>query len=364
MEMTADRIPLLFSQFVHQGTFYDHHSYGSGHIHETWLVRTQENNLPDYLLQRINRMVFENVKALMDNIQKVTDHLAERDKHHRGMAGHRKFPLLIRTLNSSPFYKDQSNACWRLFEFIPDTAPYERPVNSEQAFEAGAIIADFHLQLAGLKDALHTIIPRFHDLDLRLDQFSQACHHDRLNRCAQIKDGMDMITTCLPLLEPLRKVFREKGIPLRVTHNDTKFNNILFDRDHHAVSLIDLDTVMPGYIHFDYGDAIRVLANTAMEDEPDTGNVSFHFPFFEAFTRGYIQTACEFITHEERRWLHLAPAYMTLIIGLRFLTDHINGDRYFRISREGHNLDRARVQFAFLQELIHHKEKITGIVSW
>lgn len=361
--MISDRIPLLFNQFLHQGTFYDHHPYGSGHIHETWLVRTQENSMPDYLLQRINQAVFSNIRTLMENIQLVTTHLHDKKRHSTGITNRRKPLVLIKTLHNSPFYKDQKNDCWRLFEFIPETASLEKPVNSEQAFEAGAIIADFHLQLTDLKNALHTTIPRFHDLDFRLDQFNEACRLNRMNRFTEVKEDAEKINTFLLCLESIRKAFLGLYLPLRVTHNDTKFNNILFDREHHAVSLIDLDTVMPGYIHFDYGDAIRVLANTALEDESDPGNVSFHFPFFEAFTRGYLQTAGEFISHEERLWLHLAPAYMTFIIGLRFLTDHINGDRYFRISREGHNLDRARVQFAFLQELLNHKEKITGILS-
>jgi Ser/Thr protein kinase RdoA (MazF antagonist) len=159
-------------------------------------------------------------------------------------------------------------------------------------------------------------------------------------------------------MAPLRNEIASHRFPLRVTHNDTKLNNILFDRNDNAICLIDLDTVMPGYVLYDYGDALRTMSNTAAEDEQDLSQVRFDFHVFEAFTRGYLSEAGKFLRPEEKEWLWLAPACMTFIIGLRFLTDHINGDRYFHIHREGHNLDRARVQFTFAGELLRYQEQI------
>jgi hypothetical protein len=349
MDMSRSDIPIIFEQFACKGTYLSHYPYGTGHIHGTWLVETTEPEAPDYILQQINRDVFRNIPALMENIQLVTSRLKE--------AGSRS-PELVPTTGNQSCYVDPHGVIWRMFVYIPDSLTFEHAVDERQAFEAGKTIGNFQYLLSDLAPRLNVTLPGFHDLDSRMIEFREAIHLDPVSRTTEIKPEADAVEDIYPLVAPLQRAMATQQLPLRVTHNDTKLNNILFDRDLRAICLIDLDTVMPGCIHFDFGDAIRTMANTAGEDEKELARIRFDLRIFEAFSRGYLQEASRFISQEEKEWLPLAPAYMTFIIGLRFLTDHIHGDRYFHIHHEGHNLDRARVQFAFARELLRHQEKI------
>lgn len=354
MGVSGKDIPSVFQQFTCKGTYNDHHPYGSGHIHETWLLGTIEPDAPNYILQQINRDVFKNIPALMENIRLVTSHLKEMGT---------RSPELVPTTGNQSYYTDHQGNCWRMFVYIPDSFTFEHTENKRQAFEAGKAIGNFQYLLSGLALHLNVTIPGFHDLDFRMTEFREAVHHDPVNRVAEIKQETDTVESICSLVAPLQRAMASHRLPLRVTHNDTKLNNILFDRDLNAICLIDLDTVMPGCIHFDFGDAIRTMANTADEDEMELARIHFDHNIFEAFSRGYLQEASRFISREEKEWLPLAPAYMTFIIGLRFLTDYINGDMYFRIRRAGHNLDRARVQFAFVRELFRHQEQIRHFLT-
>ena len=349
MGMNREDIPSIFHHFSCKGTYHDHRLYGSGHIHETWLVITTEPYAPDYILQKINRDIFKDIPALMENICLVASHLAERSS--------RSLQLLMTNGNQS-YYTDDQGESWRLFAYISDSITIDRIRNLHQACEAGRAIGNFQNLLSDLGASLRMTLPGFHDPDLRMEEFRSACQQDRCNRSVAVTSEIDTADRLYYLMAPLRNEIASHRFPLRVTHNDTKLNNILFDRNDNAICLIDLDTVMPGYVLYDYGDALRTMSNTAAEDEQDLSQVRFDFHVFEAFTRGYLSEAGKFLRPEEKEWLWLAPACMTFIIGLRFLTDHINGDRYFHIHREGHNLDRARVQFTFAGELIRYQEQI------
>ena len=352
--MNREDIPSIFHQFSCKGTYHDHRPYGSGHIHETLLVKTIESYAADYVLQKINRDVFTDIPALMENISLVTSHLAERSRHSL---------QLIMTNGHQSYYTDDQGESWRLFVYIPDSITIDRIRNSHQAYEAGITIGNFQYLLSGLGTSLRVLIPGFHDLDLRMEELRNACQQDRCNRCVTVTSEIDTAHRLYYLMAPLQNEIANHRLPLRVTHNDTKLNNILFDRKGNAICLIDLDTVMPGYVHYDFGDALRTMSNTAAEDTQDLSQVRFDFRVFEAFTRGFLDEAGKFLRREEREWLWLSPLYMTYIIGLRFLTDHINGDRYFHIYREDHNLDRARVQFTFLSELIRYQEMMINCLA-
>lgn len=347
--MTGKDIPFIFKQFTCKGTYCSHRPHGSGHIHTTWLVRTTEPEASDYILQKISSEVFRDIPALMENIRWVTVHLAE--KNYRA-------PELILTTRHQTHYIDHEGNCWRMFVYIPESVTYDHPADIRMAFEAGKAIGNFQYLLSDLDFHLHETIPGFHNLDFRMMEYRNAILQDPASRCAAVEPERETVEEILPMLAPLQQAMATGLLPLRVTHNDTKLNNILFDTHRNAICLIDLDTVMPGYIHYDFGDAVRTLGNTADEDEQDLTRIHFDTRIFEEFSRGYLQAASGFITREEKEWLPLAPAYMTFIIGLRFLTDHILGDTYFRIHRAGHNRDRARVQFAFVRELLCHQQQI------
>ncbi|MDD5507863.1 MAG: aminoglycoside phosphotransferase family protein [Bacteroidales bacterium] len=349
MGLSGKDILSVFQHYACKGTYNGHSRYGSGHIHETWLVKTIESDAPDYILQRINSDIFRNIPALMESIRLVTAHLAEKGSPSL---------QLVTTTGHQTYYVDDLGESWRLFVYIPDSLILDHTDDPGRASEAGKAVGNFQYLLSDLKANLHETLPGFHDVEFRMEQFRKACREDPAGRCLPVQVERDRVEELYQALAPFREVIALRRFPLRVIHNDTKLNNILFDRQGKAICMIDLDTVMPGYVHYDVGDALRIMSNTATEDDRNLSRVGLDFRILEAFLKGYLGEAVKFITPEERAWLPMAPLYMTFIIGLRFLTDHIQGDRYFHIRREGHNLDRARVQFAFAGELLKQQEQI------
>ncbi|MCX6234839.1 MAG: aminoglycoside phosphotransferase family protein [Bacteroidetes bacterium] len=343
------RIPSIISYFLIKGNYSGCEPYGSGHIHDTFLIRTGQKEMPDYILQKINNHIFRDIPALMENIQIVTSHIRKRLISIPGSNPDRETLMCIPANNGQLYYQDSQSDYWRVYQYINDSYTYQKVSDVHQAFEAGRIIGRFQALLSDLDANLHETIPGFHDLFKREMEFDKAVMDDPLNRLLNIREEYTFVKAQCDKLREMSDELHTLGIPVRVTHNDTKFNNILFDSDGRALCLIDLDTVMHGYIHYDYGDAIRTLANSASEDEEDIENVHFNHIFYEAFNRSYLQEVESFFTPEERKWLPFSPNYMTFIIGLRFLTDYLNGDKYFKIHRPEHNLKRARVQFRLIR---------------
>lgn len=322
--------------------------YGDGHIHDTFLIKTYGVS-PDYLLQKINHHVFPDVHSLMQNMIFVLQHLNTRVAS--GSLFKRNNYLTVLFADTRLPYLHYKEKYWRLFEFIPESFTYQKPENTKQAYEAGKMTGWFQGAVNGMRNKLTDIIPDFHNLDKRIEQFREACSLDPLKRLAGINDELLFIQEQVKEIEAFTSQVKNGVFPLRITHNDTKFNNFLFDEDDHCTCLIDLDTVMPGYAFYDFGDAIRILACSTDEDERDLAKVSFMKEYYEAFLRGYLEEAEAFLTEKELEWLPMAPVYMTLMIGLRFLTDFINGDIYFKTNYPEHNLVRARCQFEFLKKI-------------
>jgi hypothetical protein len=284
----------------------------------------------------------------------VTAHL--NDKLNQNQSLNIRFPRLITTYNSNPFL-ELSGTFWRVFSLIPDCYTYQKAQNRLQAYEAGKILGLFQFLLSDLKTKLHEIIPGFHDLKLRLKQFDLSLKKDSHNRKIKAEQEIKFSRSVYEKLKPFLNILDNHQLPRRITHNDTKFNNILFNQNDQAISLIDLDTVMPGYVYYDFGDAIRTLANSAEEDEKDLTRVDFDKDIYAVFKEGYLETAKVFLTDIEKHWLTLSPIYMTFIIGLRFLTDYINGDSYFKIEYPDHNLIRAGCQFELIRKMEGNLEK-------
>jgi Ser/Thr protein kinase RdoA (MazF antagonist) len=234
-----------------------------------------------------------------------------------------------------------------MYLFIPGSVTYQQVEKMETATEAGRAIGVFQSLLSDLKNPLIETIPDFHDINLRISQYNEARKNDPAGRADEVGGEMRFAENHFERMVEYFRMLKTNAVA-RVTHNDTKLNNILFDASGKAICLIDLDTVMPGYIHFDYGDALRTMACSTAEDEADLSKVFFRKDIYEYFTSAYLEQTRHFLNPEEIRLLPYAPVYMTFIIGLRFLTDYINGDVYYRVRYPGHNLVRARVQFKLI----------------
>jgi hypothetical protein len=339
--------------------------YGSGHIHETYRVRMRAAAHPGYILQRVNTRVFPDVPRLMENIVRVTGHL--RAGTRRGL------PVLtvIPARDGRPYARDESGGFWRCYRFIAHREPGGRlrgrhPVPSAGTFragEAGRLFGRFIIQMSDLPaPPLHETIPGFHDIEVHLGRFGDLLHGDPAGRRREIPAEIDFVRTRAAAMGLIRDLGRAGRIPLRVTHNDTKFNNILFGPNG-GLCIIDLDTVMPGYVHFDFGDAIRSAANSAREDEPDLRRVRLDMAVFKEFARGYLGELRGLIGVEEIAHLAFAARLMTYMVGLRFLNDHLDGDRYFKVDRPGHNLQRARVHFRLLEDMERRRAEMEDFVS-
>ncbi len=327
--------------------------YGSGHIHDTYRVRMGAAAHPGYILQRVNARVFPDVPRLMENIVRVTGHLRARTR--RGL------PVLtvIPSRDGRPYARDESGGFWRCYRFIAHREPgarlrgrsLDRPARASRAGEAGRIFGRFIIQMSDLPaPPLHETIRGLHDIEVHLGRFADLLHNDRARRRKDIPAEIDFIRSRAAAMGRFRDLGRAGRIPLRVTHNDTKFNNILF-APHGGSCLIDLDTVMPGYVLYDFGDAIRSAANSAREDEPDLRRVRLDKGVFQEFARGYLAELRGLLTAVEVAQLAFSARFMAYLVGLRFLNDHLDGDRYFKVDRPGHNLQRARVHFRLLEDM-------------
>jgi len=325
---------------------------------------TDPSGPPAYVLQRINHHVFRNVEGLMSNIDKVLEHLEKRlaiqDASTNGL-----LPLrLIPARDGSNHCRDAEGDYWRMYNFIPGSYSYDTIGTTTLAREAGKAFGTFQMLTAGLDGAsLVETIPDFHNIAARLRTFRETVARDPLHRAAETPGEIRFAEERAEVMHRILDLGREGRIPLRVTHNDTKINNILFDETGRAVCIVDLDTVMPGFSLYDFGDAIRTGASAAAEDEEDLSKVNIRMDLFSAYSEGYLSVTRSFLTPEEIRNLAFSARFMTFIIGLRFLTDHLDGDRYYRIRFQNHNLVRARNQFRLVSRMEEHADQMEQIIS-
>ena len=345
----------VLRQFPLSGAVLSCEPYGSGHINDTYRVETQASAL--YILQRINTHVFPNVDGLMHNISAVTAFLSERATDPRE-AMH-----LVRTVSNAPYYKDAQGGCWRVYDFVTDSVCLQKIERAEDFFESAFAFGNFQQQMAQFPaQTLFETIPNFHNTPDRYAKLQRAMESDRMGR---VKEVGEEIAFALSLAQEAGKLhaLRESGaLPTRVTHNDTKINNVLMDETTgKALCVIDLDTVMPGLAAYDFGDSIRFGAATAAEDEEDLSRMRLNVDLFETYTRGFL-AACKNLTPLEQETLPLGALTMTQECGVRFLTDYLEGDTYFKIHRPDHNLIRCRTQFTLAADIKRHLPKLGEIV--
>ncbi len=346
--------------FEIDGEFIEAEPYGSGHINDTYRAIFKNGSAPfRVILQRINHKIFKNPDALMQNVERVTEHLAtivadEPDSSRRALR-------LIPARDGRGWHVDAEGGHWRAYRFIEKARTYDAVETTEQAFQAARAFGRFQEQLAGLPaPRLHDTIPDFHHTPKRFSALEQAIAADTAGRAALAKPEIDFALA----RKPITRVLLDAKLPERVTHNDTKFNNVMLDDvTGEGICVIDLDTVMPGLAPYDFGDMVRTTTSPAMEDERDLQKVTMQFSMFEALVRGYMSSAGEFLTREEKALLAFSGKLITFEIGTRFLTDYLAGDTYFKVHREGHNLDRSRTQFKLVESIEEQEERMNRLVE-
>lgn len=338
--------------------------YGSGHINDTYFIKNASDENPDYLLQRINHLIFRNIPALMNNIYLVTNHLRKRLKEIPGADPDKEVLSLVKTKAMANYFRDEQDNYWRMYKYIRNTRSVDVVETKEQAFEGGRALGWFQMLLLDLDiNLLQYTIPDFHHIGLRLTHFNTALQTDLFDRKRTIPDEIGFIHQRVAQMCAILELGKAEKLPLRVTHNDTKFNNILLDENDQAQCMIDLDTVMPGYVAYDFGDAIRTIINAAPEDEKDLHKITLNFPLFQAFTEGYLKASAGFLTEHEIKSLSIGVLLFPYMQGVRFLTDHLNGDSYYKVQFPGHNLQRARAQFQLLRKLEERYAEIEDFIK-
>lgn len=335
--------------------------FGAGHINDTFAVWAADRS-KRWILQRINTDTFTDPAGLMENVTGVTAYL-RRQIIERGGDPDRETLNVIPTLDGKPYYTDTEGGAWRAYIFVEGTVCLQKVENERDFYTAAETFGNFQNQLAGYPAAtLHETIARFHDTPNRYANFEKALAADVMGRAKDVGPEIAFIRAreadCRVLVDQLAAGV----LPLRVTHNDTKLNNVLIDQaTGKGICVIDLDTVMPGLSAYDFGDSIRFGANDCAEDEPDQSKVHFSLHLYKVFAEGYLAAAGSAMTEAERRSLPWGAKLMTLECGIRFLTDYLEGDHYFKISRPAQNLDRARTQFTLVQGMEREFDAMTQL---
>jgi hypothetical protein len=342
------------------GDFVSADPYGSGHINDTYCATTSQAGAPvRYILQRINHNIFKQPVALMENVGRVTAHLAGKVDGQADAS--RRVLTLVPGLNGHSYYCDEEGNHWRAYLFIEKARTYDAVENDGQAFKAAKAFGQFQKLLADLPaPRLHDTIPDFHHTPKRFAAFEAALAADVAKRASLAKAEIDFALRH----KAITSVLLDAKLPERVTHNDTKFNNVMLDdATGEGICVIDLDTVMPGLALYDFGDMVRTTTSPAKEDERDLSKVTMQFPMFEALVRGYLASAGDFLTQGERQHLAFSGKLITFEIGIRFLTDFLAGDTYFKVHREGHNLDRCRTQFKLVESIEQQEARMNKLVE-
>lgn len=338
--------------------------HGNGHINDTYLVICDDaGNVKKYILQRMNHSIFRNPQALMENVAGVTSYLQEKIRERNGDPD-RETLSVIKTKTGENYFEDSLHNFWRVFPFIEDTYCLEKVENAGYFYDCAQAFGSFQRQLADYPaETLHETIPLFHHTPSRFQTFQKAVREDPLGRADSVREEINFALAREADTHVLTDLLEKGKLPLRVTHNDTKLNNILFDTvTKKALCIIDLDTVMPGLSLYDFGDAIRTGANTGAEDETDLSKIGLDLSLFETFTDGFLTGCAGSLTPLEIELLPMGAKLMTYECGIRFLADYLVGDVYFKIHKEHHNLDRARTQFKLVADMEAKWEEMAEIV--
>ena len=353
----------VFNQFNIEGKLLSLEPHGEGHINSTFLARVEcGGEIKKYIFQKINSNLFTNVDGLMNNILLVTSFIKEK-AISQGKNPETDCLCLIETKDGKPFVK-ANDEYFRVYNFI-DGLSFQTVENKEQFYQSAFAFGEFAKTLADFNaEQLYEVLPNFHNTEKRFEGFLETLEKDPLGRASSVKDEIDFVIKRKDYAKKIVSLLESGKMPYKVTHNDTKLNNVMFDKKgEKCLAVIDLDTIMPGSLCYDFGDSIRFGCNHALEDEKDLTKVNFDLELFDAYARGYLSAIGEGITNIERKNLPMGAILMTYECGMRFLKDHLDGDVYFRIHRENHNLDRARTQFKLVSDMEKVFDKMQEIIE-
>ena len=351
----------IVEKFNVEGTIASIRPLGNGLINDTYLVVTAGEN-DDYVLQRINNSIFQDVDLLQHNVEAVTSHIRKKLIEAGEDDISRKVLHFVETGEGKTYYMDGAGRYWRVSVFIPRAKTFEA-VTPEYSYYAGKAFGNFEAMLVDLPETLGETIPDFHNMELRMRQLRDAVAQDAKGRLSEVRDIVDELESHAHEMCKAERMGREGKLPKRVCHCDTKVNNMMFDEEGRVLCVIDLDTVMPSFVFSDYGDFLRPGANFVAEDDPEIGKVGFREDIFESFTKGYLESAKSFLTPVETENLPYAVALFPYMQCVRFLTDYINGDTYYKIKYPEHNLVRTRNQLALFRCVYAKQEEMARFIA-
>lgn len=335
---------------------------GAGLINDTYKVITASDATPDYVLQRINHAIFQDVELMQNNIKRVTDQIRTKLAERGESDLDRKTLTIIPAKNDALYYFD-GNSYWRMTLLISDAQSFEQ-VTPEFAYYTGKAFGDFQNMLVDLPgEPLGATIPNFHNMEFRLEQFREAIANNAAGRLEKAQPVIDELLNRAEEMCKAERMNREGILPKRITHCDTKVNNMLFDKEGNFLCVIDLDTTMPGYVLSDFGDFIRTAGNTAAEDEADLSKVGVNMDIFKSFAKGYVEGAKPFLLNVEIENLPYGAKLLTYMQTVRFLTDYLNGDTYYKIKSPEHNWQRTLAQFTLLKDIEAHEEEMSTFIK-
>jgi len=365
MEEVKEDLKKIAGCFLKEETITELKAHGNGHINDTFVVVCEENgNQTRWILQKINRYVFPHPEQVMENVVGVTTFLKNKIVAQGGNP-ERETLTVLPAKDGKTYCVDEKGDYWRCYNFISDTLCFESAETVEDFYEAAVAFGKFQSLLADYPaETLHETIANFHNTKARFAVFQEAVAKDTAKRAKGVQKEIQFILDREAVANYFTDLLVQGEIPLRVTHNDTKINNILMDKESRkGICVIDLDTVMPGLAMHDFGDAVRFGASTAAEDEMDLSKVSCDMELFEVYTKGFIEGCGGRLTPKEIKLLPMGAKTITLELGMRFLTDYLNGDMYFKVQREGHNLDRCRTQLKLVADMEEKWDKMQEIVA-
>lgn len=348
-------------KFEFEGVVKSIRPLGEGLINDTFFVKT-ESNYPNYILQRKNKGIFNDVPAMMNNIQMVTSHLKKKVIEVGGDPL-REVLTIISTTDGKLYYRDDSGEFWAACLFIEDTITYQKADLPQLASQGGKGIGKFQSMLSDMKEPLVDILPGFHNMKFRFEQWDNVLSKDPVGRKNKVKKEIEWIESRKEEMLSLWAKFESGEIPVRITHNDTKISNILFNKKGDVLCVIDLDTVLSSMCLNDYGDAIRSYTNAGKEDDEDLNNIYIKMDLFEGYTKGYLSEASSFLIPSEVDNLAFSAKYITFEQVLRFLLDYIDGDNYYKVKNENHNLIRTHAQYKLLQSMEENYAEMCNIVN-
>lgn len=361
--MEQNELKNIVSHFAIRGTVSEIKPLGAGLINDTLKVNTAEADAPDYVLQRVNTNVFPDVEMVMRNIYATTTHIRKKLE----AAGETDIDRKVLTFmpskdDETKLYAIVDGQYWRMMIFI-DNAITKQAVDPDSSRAAGKAFGNFQAMLADIPVELGETIKDFHNMEFRLQQLRDAVAADPAGRVAEVKEYLDELEKRAEDMCKAERLHREGKLPKRVCHCDTKVNNMMFDEQGNVLCVIDLDTVMPSFIFSDFGDFLRSAANTGLEDDSDLSHVSFNMEIFKAFAKGYLESAKGFLLPIEIENLPYAAALFPYMQCVRFLTDYINGDTYYKIKYPEHNLVRTKAQFKLLQSVEEHTPDMKAFIA-